>query len=87
MGTMSLTNISTGGIVAALYVFKSAAVGSPNIYQITGDVGTTNLSLQALHCNVSTVAANSIISTPNGLFFVARTAYGMLIHKGMYKPL
>ena len=52
-------------------MFKSAAVGSPNIYQITGDVGTTNLSLQALHCNVSTVAANSIIGTPNGLFFVA----------------
>jgi len=71
MGTLSLTNISTGGVIAALYVFKSASAGSTNIYQITGDVGTSNLSLQALNASVSTVAANSIVSTPNGLFFVA----------------
>jgi hypothetical protein len=71
MGTLSLTNIATGGVISALYIFKSASVGSPNIYQLTGDVGTSNLSLQALNANVSTVAPNSIISTTLGLFFVA----------------
>ena len=71
MGTLALTNLTTGGVIQALYVFKSATLGAPDIFQITGDVGTSNLSLQKLNANVSTTAPNSIVSTPLGLFFVA----------------
>ncbi len=71
-GTLSLTNITTGGATQALFIFKAASQGAPNIYQLTGDVGATGgLSLQALNASVSTVAPNTIMSTPLGLFFVA----------------
>src|ERR1019366_1865502 len=68
---LSLANISTGGVIQALYIFKVTGQGAPNIYQITGDVGTTDLSLQALNAGVSTTAPNSLMSTPIGLFFVS----------------
>jgi len=86
MGTLSLTNISTGGVIAALYVFKQASAGATNIYQLTGDVGTSNLSLQAINASVSTVAANSIISTPCGLFFVAPDGLRAIDQQGHVVP-
>ena len=85
-GTLSLTNISTGGVTQAMYVFKAATQGMPNIYQITGDIGTTNLSSQALNAGVSTVAPNSIISTPLGLFFVAPDGLRYIDTQGHVQP-
>ncbi len=70
-GVLSLTNISTGGVTQALFVFKQAGGGSTNMFQVTGDVGTTNLTVQAMNTSVSTSAPNSIVSTPKGLFFIA----------------
>jgi len=92
MGCLSLTNLTTGGVVQALYVFKSAGQGSPDVFQITGDVegasgsGTSNLSLQKMNANVSTTAPNSVISTPLGLFFAAPDGLRYIDLQGHMQP-
>lgn len=64
---LPLNNITTGGIIQALIVFKGDAI----MYQITGDQATSNLSTNALNVSVGTLAPNTIASTPLGLAFVA----------------
>jgi hypothetical protein len=92
MGTLSLTNLTTGGVIQALYVFKSAQQGSPDVFQVTGDVGgtsgsgTSNLSLQKPNANVSTTAPNSIVSTPLGLFFAAPDGVRYIDLQGHMQP-
>jgi len=56
-----------GGVLQSMMVFK----GVTNIYQITGDYALQNLSLNALNPGTGTYAANTIVSTPKGLAFVA----------------
>jgi hypothetical protein len=56
-----------GGIIQSLMVFK----GSSNIYQVTGDVTTSNLAINSLNVATGTLAPNSVTSTPKGLAFVA----------------
>ena len=64
---MPLNNITTGGIVQSLMVFK----GDEIIYQITGDAALGNLQVNALNVSVGTLAPNTICQTPLGLAFVA----------------
>lgn len=64
---LPLNNITTGGIVQSLMVFKGAEI----IYQITGDAATNNLAVNALNVNTGTLAPNTLASTPLGLAFIA----------------
>jgi hypothetical protein len=66
LGTLGLKN-QLGGIVQALMVFK----GVQNIYQITGDPTTSNLSVNALNITTGTLAPNSVVNTPKGLTFMS----------------
>lgn len=56
-----------GGIVQSLIVFQ----GSANLYQITGDPVTMDLSLNSLNIATGTLAPNTITTTPYGLAFVS----------------
>lgn len=64
---LPLNNISTGGIIQSLIVFKGAEI----IYQVTGDAATSNLAVNQMNVNTGTLAPNSLASTPLGLAFVA----------------
>jgi hypothetical protein len=66
IGGLPLNN-QLGGIIQSLMVFK----GSTNIYQITGDSSTNNLSVNSLNVQTGTFAANTLASTPKGLAFIA----------------
>jgi hypothetical protein len=59
---------TTGGILAALIIFK----GSGGYYQLTGDLTTSNLQLNGPVGNVGCAAARSIAQTPTGLWFMSR---------------
>lgn len=85
-GVLSLTNISTGGVTQALFVFKQAGGGTTNMFQVTGDVGTTNLAVQAMNTSVSTAAPNTIVSTPQGLFFMALDGLRFVDTSGNVNP-
>lgn len=82
---LSLTTL-TGSITSALYVFKQANMGRPNIYQITGDPATNNVDMQALNTNVSTTSPNSLCSSPKGLFFVAPDGGRYVDYNGQVNP-
>lgn len=56
-----------GGIIQALMVFK----GITNIYQITGDFATTNLTINTLNVATGTLSPRAIARTPLGLMFVS----------------
>lgn len=56
-----------GGIVQSCMVFK----GVVNIYQITGDAATSNLSINSLNIATGTLAPNTLAATPKGLAFIA----------------
>jgi hypothetical protein len=56
-----------GGIIQSLMVFKGAA----NVYQITGDSATTNLSRNSLNVATGTLSPLSVTNTPRGLTFMA----------------
>src|SRR6516225_1698644 len=56
-----------GGIVQSLMIFKGAA----NVYQITGDSATTNLSRNSLNVATGTLSPLSVTNTPRGLTFMA----------------
>lgn len=60
-------NTQLGGIIQSLIVFK----GVQNIYQITGDPTTSNLSVNALNITTGTLAPNSVVNTPKGLAFMS----------------
>ena len=66
LGGLALFN-QLGGIIQSLMVFKD----TQNIYQITGDPTTSNLSVNALNITTGTLAPNTVVSTPIGLAFVA----------------
>lgn len=65
-GSLALFN-QLGGIVQSLMVFK----GVTNIFQITGDSALMTLAVNALNITTGTLAPNSVVSTPQGLAFVA----------------
>jgi hypothetical protein len=56
-----------GGIVQSLMVFKQAT----NIFQITGDPTTSNLTVNSLNVATGTLAPLSVTNTSKGLMFVA----------------
>jgi hypothetical protein len=66
LGGLALFN-QLGGIIQSLMVFK----GSTNIYQITGDAATANLTVNTLNITTGTLAPWSIAPTPKGLAFMA----------------
>lgn len=57
---------STGGILQALCAFKANYIS-----QITGDAATSNLDQNQLSGSVGTSSGRSVITTPEGLNFVA----------------
>src|SRR6185437_379255 len=67
-------NTQLGGIIQSLIVFK----GVQNIYQITGDPTTSNLSVDALNVTTGTLAPNSICNAPKGLMFMSPDGYRMI---------
>jgi hypothetical protein len=67
IGGMPLANQVIGGVVQSLIVFK----GAEYMAQITGDVATTNLAINALDIVSGTEAPNSVTPTPYGLIYVA----------------
>jgi hypothetical protein len=64
-------NTTVGGALSALFVFQDAAQGNANIYQITGDPGTSDWALNPLNAGTSATGANTIVSTPKGIMFMA----------------
>lgn len=72
-GKLPLNN-QLGGIIQALMVFKDQS----NIFQITGDPLTGNLSVNALNCACGTSAPNSIASTPKGIVFMAADGFRLI---------
>lgn len=65
-GQLPLNN-QLGGIIQALMVFK----GVQNIFQITGDAATSNLTVNSLNITTGTLAPNSVVNTPKGLGFIS----------------
>ena len=57
---------TSGGIVQALAVFKNL-----NIFQVTGDPVFNNLSLNAVNLGVGTQAPLTVVSAPEGTYFMA----------------
>lgn len=66
LGGLPLEN-QLGGIIQSLMVFKDAN----NIYQITGDVTTSNLTINTLNVPTGTSAPSSVVATPVGLAFMS----------------
>jgi hypothetical protein len=56
-----------GGILQSLMVFK----GTANIYQITGDAATSNLTRNTLNVATGTFGQRGVCSTPQGVAFNA----------------
>lgn len=66
LGKLGLST-QLGGLVQALIVFK----GVSNMYQVTGDQATNNLSRNSLNVATGTFAPLSVAQTPKGLMFIA----------------
>lgn len=64
---MPLSTPITGGVIQALLAFK----GATSIWQVTGDLTTSDLTLNALNIASGTLAPNSIVPTPRGVAFVS----------------
>lgn len=75
-----------GGVIQSLMVFKGAPNGVYNIYQITGDASQSTsttigsattitldsgIRVNALNCATTTLAPNSVVTSPKGLLFIA----------------
>lgn len=72
---------TTGGILAGLIAFKSAAY-----WQITGDPATNNLVLNGPLGSVGTSAARSVVQTPVGLAFMANDGIRVIDFSGTLAP-
>ena len=68
---------TSGGIVQGLVVFKNTTV-----WQVTGDVATTNLSLNNLSPAAGTLAPRSIANTPLGVLFMSNDGIRMVTLTG-----
>jgi hypothetical protein len=66
LGALPLQN-QLGGIIQGLMVFK----GVQNVYQITGDPTTSNLSVNSLNTATGTLAPNTVVQTPKGVAFAS----------------
>lgn len=71
----------SGGILAALLAFKSS-----QIWQVTGDSATSNLSLNQLSDGVGTMSARSLANTPLGTVFVAPDGIRAVNLEGQVSP-
>jgi hypothetical protein len=57
---------TTGGVLAALVIFKQNT-----IWQLTGDIATSNLQINQLSGSIGTQAPRSVASSPYGIYFMA----------------
>jgi len=73
---------TSSGVVQALLAFKAF-----QIWQITGDLATTNLALNYLSLNVGTSAPRSVVQTPYGTNFSAIDGPYVVDPLGVVKPL
>jgi hypothetical protein len=83
---MSLTSSVQGGVIQAMYVFKDPSVGTTNIYQVTGDSALTTLIRNALSVQSGTIAPNTVVPTPTGLFFCAPDGLRFIDFNGQINP-
>lgn len=56
---------SSGGVTAALFIFKEGG----QIWQLTGDSATTNLTLSYVSLDIGTSSPRSLALAPEGLYF------------------
>ncbi len=82
LGGLPLTSQLTGGIVQALVAFK----GGEELYQVTGDPATNNLTVNAIAGSMGTKAANTVISTPAGLAYIAQDGLRIIGPTGQPSP-
>lgn len=73
LGALPLQN-QLGGIIQGLMVFK----GVQNVYQITGDPVTSNLTVNSLNTATGTLAPNTVCQTPKGVAFVSPDGVRMI---------
>jgi hypothetical protein len=80
LGALPLNTQVTGGIIAALIVFKEATM-----YQVTGDAASTTqpLTLNGMNVTVGTLSPNGIAATPKGLAFIAVDGIRVIDFKGV----
>ena len=64
---LPLTSQLTGGIQQSLTVYK----GAQSFFQITGDISGGTLAVNAVTGSVGTLAPNTIVQTPRGVFAVS----------------
>jgi hypothetical protein len=64
---LPLSNMIQGGVIQSLIAFKGDAI----YYQITGDITTSDLRVNAVTGSVGTLAPNSVVPTPKGLAYIA----------------
>lgn len=87
---MPLSN-QLGGIIQALFIFKGAAqnaAGGAGIVQITGDSALSTLSLNTLNVSAGTLAPRSIVSAPDGLFFMDHDGLRMIDYQAkVHEPI
>jgi hypothetical protein len=64
---LPLTSAVQGGIIQGLIAF----VNNATMYQITGDLVTSNLSLNQMNVAATTYSQNTVTTTPQGLWFLS----------------
>lgn len=73
---------TSGGVVSGLVVFKEF-----QIWQITGDLVTSNLQINYLSLNLGCVASSSVAQTPAGIHFVSIDGIYVVNPLGYIHPL
>jgi hypothetical protein len=73
---LPLNNV-LGGIVQSLIVFKANAA-----YQVTGDLTTTNLAVNAIQSGIGTIFPSTIVITPKGISFLANDGIRFVNEQG-----
>lgn len=74
LAPLPLNSPLTGGQIQAIIAFQADSA----IWQITGDITTSNLSTNALNVATGTLSPLSIASTPKGVMFVAPDGVRMI---------
>jgi hypothetical protein len=73
---------TSGGVIGALVVFKQS-----QIWQVTGDLSTSNLALNYISLTTGCVAPRSVVQGPFGIFFAGVDAPYILNFLGTLVPL
>lgn len=72
----------TGGVTQSLMIFKDVS----NVFQVTGDFATTSISRNSLNTATATLAPMAVVSTPEGLLFIAPDGLRLLDYYAKIQP-